>query len=254
MCQFKSGVILKNRVVLAPIYNESHSDLLRKLNIEDTTENAMTKFVRAELVPPKGDKTAELKKWKYIVDQDVVPDWYSEDPYRYENEFRASVEQWVKETITIICGKPCVTLKKDDKGTYYMLWDILFESKFGKDNNYATSYVRENLQTCDFVKELKESYGDRLVPITTDLFSMDGFDDYGKVEGDILALRTFDLNRECRRNIPNANKWEWLATPNSTPSGCSSDDVQYVDSSGCVDYCWYCGSVAVRPFFILKAV
>ena len=36
MCNFKSGIILKNRVVLAPEGNESHSDLLESLGIEDT--------------------------------------------------------------------------------------------------------------------------------------------------------------------------------------------------------------------------
>ena len=45
MCRFKSGIIFKNRIVLAPEWNESHSDLLESLGNEDTRENAMTKFV-----------------------------------------------------------------------------------------------------------------------------------------------------------------------------------------------------------------
>ena len=83
MCQFKSGIILKNKVVVAPIYNDSHSALLNQLGIEDDYENAAQKFVRAELVPKNGDRALDPKEWKYIVDQDVVPDWYSEDPGRY---------------------------------------------------------------------------------------------------------------------------------------------------------------------------
>ena len=35
MCKFKSGIIFKNRVVLTPEGNESHSDLLDSLGIED---------------------------------------------------------------------------------------------------------------------------------------------------------------------------------------------------------------------------
>lgn len=35
MCQFKSGIISKNRVFLTPEGNESHSDLLEILGIED---------------------------------------------------------------------------------------------------------------------------------------------------------------------------------------------------------------------------
>lgn len=44
MCKFKSAIILKNKVVLAPEGNESHSDLLRSLKIEDTTFNASRNF------------------------------------------------------------------------------------------------------------------------------------------------------------------------------------------------------------------
>ena len=48
MCEFKSGIIFKNRVELAPLENESHSSLLEKLDIEDNEFNASKKFVRAE--------------------------------------------------------------------------------------------------------------------------------------------------------------------------------------------------------------
>lgn len=253
MCKFKSGIITRKGVTLAPVYNDSHSDLLRKMNIEDTRENAMRVFVRAELIPPNNDKTVDISKWKYIVDQDIVPEWYEKDPQRYENEFREAVVDFVKEHFAVICGKSCVKIKEDENGTYYMLSDILFKSEFGKDNNYEKSYVREKLRTCDFAKELQREYGDRLVPITTNLLSYDGFDDYGIVEDDVLALRTFDLNRECRKNIPNAGNWEWLATPHSTPSGCGSGDVGYVGSDGRVGYGWYYDVRGVRPFFILKS-
>lgn len=252
MCQFKSGIILKNRVVLAPMYNDSHSALLRSIGIEDTRENAMRRFVRAELTPPDGDKTADIQLWKYRVDQDIVPDWYEEDPKRYENEMRETVADWMKKHFETICDRSCVKIKEDGSDSYYMLAEPLFSSDFGRDNNYATSNVRDKLRKCDFARRLQDEYGDKLVPIATNLLSMDGFDDYGIVNGDILALRTLDLHRECRKNIPNNATWEWLATPESTPSNCGSDDVQYVCSNGGVRYCWfnYCG--AVRPFFILR--
>ena len=48
MCEFKSGIIFKNRVVLAPLGNESHSSLLESLEVEDNEFNASKKFVRAE--------------------------------------------------------------------------------------------------------------------------------------------------------------------------------------------------------------
>ncbi len=61
MCQFKSGVILKNKVVLTPEGNESHSDLLESLEIADTHMNALKTFVRAELIPKNDDKMTDVK-------------------------------------------------------------------------------------------------------------------------------------------------------------------------------------------------
>ena len=97
MCNFKSGIILKNKVVLAPEGNESHSDLLENLEIEDTHMNASKTFVRAELIPKNNDKMTNVKDWRYKVDQDIVPDWYEKDPERYEQNFRNAVEEYMNE-------------------------------------------------------------------------------------------------------------------------------------------------------------
>lgn len=254
MCNFKSGIIFKNRVVLAPMYNDSHSALLKTMNIEDNHLNASKTFVRAELLPKDNDKTMEVSEWKFKVDQDIVPSWFEKDPGRYEEEFRNEIKDFMKDKFQVICGQLCVKIKEDEKGTYFKTVNKLFSSDFGKDNNYTTSYVREKLLKCDFANALRKEYSDRLVPISLNLLSLDGLDDYGIVEGDILSLMNLDLYRECRKNIPNSDDWEWLATPNSTPSGCSSGCVQYVGGNGGVGYGGYGWDFkAVRPFFILKA-
>lgn len=254
MCNFKSGIILKNRVVLAPEENESHSSLLESLNIEDNHMNASKIFVRAELIPKDGNKATEVSTWKYKVDQDIVPDWYEVDPERYEQEFRKAVTEYMKDKITVICGRAWTAIKTDDKGTYYMLDGLLKNMSFGNNNNYSESDIREELNNSKLLQELKNEFGDRLVPIKTDLTSMDGFKDYGSVEGDLLAIPTFDLYRECGEKIPLANNWYWLATPNQTPSRKDSHYVQYVNTCGSVDYndCSWLVS-GVRPFFILQS-
>lgn len=258
MCQFKSGIILKNKVVLTPEGNESHSDLLESLGIEDTHMNTAKTFVRAELIPKDGNKCTDISKWNYRVDQDIVPDWYDEDPGRYEQEFRDAVSEYMKEymekrNVVSICGYGWTAIKEDENGTYYLMDGTIEKSEFGKTNNYADSYIRKNLNESGLAKELKERFGDNLVPIETDLLSLDGLDDYGKVSGDILAIPTIDLYRECRKKITNLNTWWWLATPDSTPTGCGSDGVQFVGSDGGVGCSWYGRSRAVRPFFILKS-
>lgn len=258
MCQFKSGIILKNKVVLTPEGNESHSDLLENLKIEDTHMNATKIFVRAELIPKDGNKYTNINEWKYRVDQDIVPDWYEEDPKRYEQEFREAVETYMKEymekkNIVVACGYGWTPIKEDEKGTYYLMDGSLEDSEFGKTNNYRDSYIRKNLNKGDLARKLREKFGDQLVSVEMDLLSLDGLDDYGKVNGDILAITTIDLYRDCRRKITNLNTWWWLATPNSTPSGYGSDYVQVVNSDGDV-YCGWCdNSMAVRPFFIRKS-
>lgn len=141
--------------------------------------------------------------------------------------------------------------KEDENGNSYMLADDIYEeSKFGETNDWRNSCIRKNLKT--LADKIKEEIGDRLMPIQVDLFSHDGLDDYGKCE-DLVSILTYDLYRNNRRNIKQINKWFWLCTPNSTPSGYGSGYVQYVDSDGDVGYSWYDYCRAVRPFFILKS-
>ena len=94
MCRFKSGIILKTRCVIAQGSNDSHSDLLEEIGMDDTTQNAMTKFVRAELLPPNDEWWTDPDTWKVNIDQDIVPDWFDEDRDRYIEEFREAVKQW----------------------------------------------------------------------------------------------------------------------------------------------------------------
>lgn len=252
MCQFKSGIILKNRIVLAPEGNESHSDLLESLNIKDNSVNMMKKFVRAELIPPNYNKAADINLWDFKVDQDFVPDWFENDNEKYEQNFRDTVKDYLIDKFVVICGLPWNIMKEDNGCTYYLLDGILEQAQFGKNNNYKQSYVKEKLNSSDLASQLKNEFGDRLVPIKTNLLSLDGLDDYGNVEGDILSIPTLDLYRECRRNITKSDRWWWLSTPYSTPSGCSSGDIGYVSSSGRVGWSW-CGNCwGVRPFFIIR--
>ena len=144
MCDFKSGIILKNKVVLAPEGNESHSDLLESLGIKDTRENAMRKFVRAELIPKDGNKATPVTEWTFKIDQDILPDWYMIDPVRYENEFREAVKDYLKGKFEVIAGFPWIPVVDGDK-TYYFMDGIYFKSKFGKNNKYTESYVRKKL-------------------------------------------------------------------------------------------------------------
>lgn len=256
MCNFKSGIILKNRVVLAPEGNESHSDLLESLRIEDNHMNATKTFVRAELIPKNNDKMADINEWIYKVDQDIVPDWYEKDPERYEQEFRKAVEKYMedwKKKFKYICGHYWTSVQDGDC-TYYFMNGILKKSEFGKTNNYAESYVRNDLVNSELAEDLKKEFGDKIIPISLDLTSMDGFKDYGVVEGDILAIPNIQLLMKFGESIPLIDNWYWLANPNQTSKRNDTRCVRCVNSGGNAGYgdCDWNGR-GVRPFFILKS-
>lgn len=255
MCQFKSGIILKNRVVLIPEGKENYLDLLESLGIEDAHMNATKTFVRAELSPKNDDKMSEVKDWRYKVDQDIVPEWYEKDPERYERDFRKAVEEYMKEwkkKFKFICGYYWTSVK-DGNLTYYFMNGILKKSEFGRTNNYAESYVRNDLVNSELATELKKEFGDKLVPILLDLTSMDGFKDYGTVEGDILAIPNLQLLMKFGESIPLIDDWCWLATPNQTLKRGDSSCVQCVRHDGHIHYGFCAYDWGVRPFFILKS-
>ncbi len=96
MCQFKSAIILKDRVFI-PDY-DSHSNMLKELGIADTKENAERLFIRAELIPVD-DVFSDISTWKFNVDQDILPDWYVEE-YDKQRMIEA-VKEWAKDRIHI---------------------------------------------------------------------------------------------------------------------------------------------------------
>lgn len=255
MCNFKSAIFLKNKVVLAPEGNESHSNLLDSLGIEDNYLNASKVFVRAELIPPNKNKARPIDEWEYRVDQDITPDWYEIDPERYELEMRNAVKEYMKDKLqNIICGYEWTPIQNEEDCTYYFMNGTLFESRFGETNDYNTSDVREKLLESDLLADLKREFGDKLVPISLDLTSMDGCKDYGRCEGDLLAIPNVELLMKFGDKIPLVDNWYWLATPNQTPSRGDFAYVQCVCSDGCVG-CRGCfwDDLAVRPFFILRS-
>ena len=103
MCRFKSGIILKNKCVIAQGSNDSHSDLLEELGIKDDYIGMIKTFVRAELVPQSDEwwinPEEEPSKWRFVVDQDEVPEWF--DREKYEAEFREYVCDWWKAHVLV---------------------------------------------------------------------------------------------------------------------------------------------------------
>ena len=158
----------------------------------------------------------------------------------------------MKEIISL-AGITWSKFAEDSEGNAYMLADEkICDMEFGEGNDWGESPIRKKMYEELYIKIVDELGAEAVVEIQTDLFSHDGFRDYGKCE-DMVSLLTYDLYRNNRENIKDFDEWFWTCTPNSTPSGCGSDDVRCVRSGGGVGCSWCVGSGAVRPFFILKS-
>lgn len=167
MCKMFSGIVTKAGVTLAPFENQSHSDLLEKMGIEDSMFNAMKKFVRLELVPPNGIITSNINSYVLKVDQDIVPDWYENDKGKYEQEMRDAVKKMLDDNYEDICGYYWVPVKRDNKTYYVMLGNMKF-MRFGDNNNYVESDVRNDLLHSELLKKLKDKFGNKLLSIELD--------------------------------------------------------------------------------------
>ena len=110
MCKLKSVIVLKDKVYCPD--HDSHQKMLEELGIEDTTENAMRRFVRCELSPKAGDNYAsDISEWKIKVDQDILPDWWDANTYRPMVE--DTVREWQSKHV-IVSGEADVR-----DGVYY---------------------------------------------------------------------------------------------------------------------------------------
>lgn len=160
----------------------------------------------------------------------------------------------------IINDKYIVLEHFSDGTTAVIRKDLLEDSmEFGDSNNdwsnndWRESNVRKYLND-DYLKEIEKEFGvDNIVEHTTNLLSMDGLDDYRTCR-DKVGLLDIDQYRKYRKVLGrNMDRWWWLLTPDSTPSGWSALYVQCVGDGGNVRFngCGFSGSV--RPFCILKS-
>lgn len=138
-------------------------------------------------------------------------------------------------------------------GTAVVRKDILDKKMgFGEDNNWANSGWRKYLNS-EHLQEIGNEFGEEnIVEHEVNLLSMDGYDDYGVVRDKVSAM-TFDRYRKYHKFIGNASEWNWLSTPDSTPSGYGASCVLCVNDDGYVNYtdCRYVK--ALRPFFVLNS-
>ena len=141
MCKLKSVIVLKDRVYCPD--HDRHQKMLEELGIEDTTENAMRRFVRCELSPKAGDNYAsDISGWVMKVDQDILPDWWDANTYRPMVE--DAVREWQSKHV-IASGEADVR-----DGVYYAY-------------DYATVHARNSATVYAYDYATVHAYGSATV-------------------------------------------------------------------------------------------
>lgn len=134
MCQFKSGLILKDRVFI-PDY-DSHADMLEELCIPDSMSTP--NFVKVEFLPPTKPNLApsDYSNWIYKIDQDVLPEWYIDeiDRKRFIEEFKI----YAKDNIAI---NQEITKKSKDYKVYINCTGSL-ENKTSIELIYNCNFIK----------------------------------------------------------------------------------------------------------------
>lgn len=145
----------------------------------------------------------------------------------------------------------CMVLDHLEQGTLCMVMDRV-KCKFGQNNNYAESELKEYLNEWYLDDWLNDGacFTD-FVEMEVDLTADDGLDDYGKCRS-FLAPRSCEQHRKYRKLIPNPLPSEWTATAYSTASNGYISAVNIVYSDGSLVWNYACETHAVRPLCILN--
>lgn len=134
------------------------------------------------------------------------------------------------------------------QGYFCVITDVIGERKFdGNSNNWATSDLRNYLNTKILHLVETEAGKENVISFNRDLLSLDGLDDYGECE-DKISLLTLDEYRKYRKSIPDISEWWWLLTADST----KNNYVRVCSPSGDVHYGNYDDNIGVRPVCMLS--
>ena len=138
----------------------------------------------------------------------------------------------------------------DDNGiTTAVAKDIVFESDFGDNSNFAESEVLRRMKD-KFLPKITAIVGaENLRSIVTDLTTFDGLKTYGETES-YISIPTLDF---YRTNIAIFDKykldgWWWTATAWSALPHYESASILCVSPSGGLNYYGYNNDYGVRPF------
>ena len=126
--------------------------------------------------------------------------------------------------------------------------DVVFSSKFGKNNDFTNSDILKGLKK-EILPKIEGAIGaDNVLEFETDLLSLDGSDKYGVLKSKI-SLPTFDFYRKNVKIFDKykLNAWWWLSTAWSTDEHYDNNYIECVAPIGDLYDGDYYGNFGVRP-------
>ena len=155
----------------------------------------------------------------------------------------------LKDCIFTVAGIEFVKFSEEDGVAQVFTKECVFNSDFGKNNNFSESKVLKKLNKEILSKLQKEIGEENIKEFELDLTSLDGLDTYGKQKTKI-GLITLDVYRENVRLFDKCKLdcWWWLANPFSTPEHFNANWVLCVSPIGNVNSSGCSFNYGVRPF------
>lgn len=151
-----------------------------------------------------------------------------------------------------LAGLKWTVLEVTEKGYMCLAERLEDNMRFGSNNDWKESSIREYLNGEIAEKLANEIGAENIIEFERDLLSLDGQTEYGSCM-DKVSLLTFDEYRKYRKHIPNAGYWWWLITADSTK--CNDDEIWIlvVSPSGFIRYNYYYYYFGVRPVCIFSS-
>jgi hypothetical protein len=107
MCKFASFVLTKDREFYID-GEDSHSSIIQKFDLHEHGARGAN-IVKVEITPiDRIKKWPNLKAWKFVVDQDILPDWH--DAATTERRTRVALLRRYKEGFKTVYASGCTAL------------------------------------------------------------------------------------------------------------------------------------------------
>lgn len=155
----------------------------------------------------------------------------------------------VEECTFPVAGIEFIKFSEENGVAVAVAKDCVFDSDFGKNNNFSESVAFMRLKKEILPKLEAEVGAENIKEFELDLISCDGLDTYGKITTKI-GIPTLDMYRENVRLFDKCkfNHWWWLATPDTTPEHLNDRWILCVSPSGNFCNSYFNGDRGVRPF------